>query len=104
MQIKVLRFDRISVTFEMLMDELDDCRALSHCGRDALYGAVTDVAGGEDTRDARLEQHRGSFERPAARFSAVGVQVVPGEDEPLLVTLHGAVQPLRARLGADHHE
>jgi hypothetical protein len=88
----------------MMMDELDDGRALSHRGRDALHGRVTDVAGGEDAWDAGLEQHRGTFERPAARSSAVGVQVVPGEDESSLVTLYGAVQPLRARFGADHHE
>ena len=36
--------------------------------------------------------------------STSSVQVAPGEDEAALVALDDAVQPLRVRLGADHHE
>src|SRR5271154_3243057 len=88
----------------MLMDELDDCGALPHCGRDALHRPVPDVACGEDTWDAGLEQRRGPIEGPAARRVAIPVQVVTGEDESSLVTLDCALQPLRVWLGTDHHE
>ena len=75
----------------MLIDELDDRGALTHGGRDALHRPVPDIARGEDTRDAGLEQRGRPFERPAARRIAIEVEVISGEDEPSLVTLQRSV-------------
>ena len=74
---------------EMVMDELDHRGALAHGGRDALYRPVPDVARGEDTWDAGLEQPRGPFERPGARRITIEVEVE--DDKPSAK----AVQPLR---------
>src|SRR6476659_9928157 len=87
------------VGVEVLVDELDRGRAFAHGGRDALHRAVTDVAGGENAGQARLEKERWAIERPS-----VGRQVGTGEDEPALVANHGIAEPVGSRLCPDHHE
>ena len=48
---------------------------------------------------ARLQHVRIALERPAGRLG-----VEPGEDEAVLVAGHDALEPVRARRGADEHE
>ena len=53
-----------SVLPEVLVHEGDRHAALADCRRDALHGAESDVAAGEDARDARLEEVRVPVELP----------------------------------------
>src|SRR5436190_6959540 len=60
-------------------DQRGDHRSLADRGRDALRGAVADVAGGKEPDAARLEGHRSALERPTLRRAAVDDQVLAGE-------------------------
>jgi GNAT superfamily N-acetyltransferase len=82
---------RLVTICELLIDELNDGGALPHCGRDALHRPVSDIAGGEDARDTRLEQHRGSSERPATQPIADGFEVVYWQGHGLGRELFGQV-------------
>src|SRR5207248_7997882 len=84
---------------EVVLRELDDGRPLAHGGRDALDRAAADVALGEDTGDARLEERRAPAVRVVGR-----VDVGSGQYEPLLVARHDAVEPAGVRLGPDQNE
>ena len=55
----------LSVLPEVLVHEGDRHAALADCRRDTLHGAESDVAAGEDARDARLEEVRIAVELPA---------------------------------------
>jgi hypothetical protein len=54
------------------VEELDRDRPLSDCGRHALDGAVSNVAGREEPRHARLEQKRTAIERPSVVAAKIG--------------------------------
>jgi hypothetical protein len=54
------------VLYEQAVEKLNRDRALSDRGRHALHGTVSNVAGCEDPRHARLEQKRAAIERPSA--------------------------------------
>jgi hypothetical protein len=74
-----------------LVDELHGHRSFAHgCGA-TFTGAGPDIPGGEDARDARLEQ-------------IVGPGGVAGEDEAVGIARDGVVEPLRARLRAEEEE
>ena len=75
---------------QVLVNHAHRRRSFADRGRHALAGAGARVAGGEDTRHARLEQERVARERPARAAAPVRHQVAPGEDEALRVALDEA--------------
>ena len=81
--------------------KLDRHGALADRAGDALDRSMAHVAGGEDARQARLEQERVAVEVPAQlRRPDVG----PGQDEAAVVAGDHPLQPRGARLLADEHE
>src|SRR5262245_8198277 len=82
------------------MNERDGHGALADGAGDPLDRVVTDVTGGEEARQARLEEEGLPVEIPAGRR----LDAQAGEDEPLLVAGDDALEPGRSRLLADEDE
>ena len=83
------------------MNELHCHGAFAHAGRHPLHRTVTDVARGEDARDARFRQERVTVQRPPPRALAVAHQIGSCEDEAALVALHNGREPIRVGLSAN---
>src|SRR5579885_859981 len=94
----------ISALGEEAMRELHGNSAFTDGGRDALDGLVANVAGAKHTGNIRLEQIRIARQRPSAWPTVLLLQIGAGENEPILIALHDAGDPLRSRLGADERE
>ena len=84
---------------EVLVDGANGDRALPDCAGDALDGAEPHITGREHARNARLERQGWAAQRPCA----LG-QVAAGQDEPSIIHRDQAAEPVRVRLGSDHHE
>src|SRR4051812_27534356 len=85
---------------EELVNELDRDRALTDRRGDAVHRAVPDVARREDPGDAGFQRERAACERP----TGPAVDVRAGPDEPAGPPRQLVRQPVRGRVGADHHE
>src|SRR5206468_2716450 len=68
------------------------------------YGSITDVSHGENAGDVGLEQEGFPIGGPTSRALTVARQVRSGQDKSTCVPLHKAIEPTRARRGADEHE
>ena len=84
------------------MHQLDADGAFADSGRHALHRTVSDVAGSEHSRDARLERKR----KPSQH--RIGAQVllwniVISENEPIVIQSN-ALDPVAARNGANETE
>jgi len=88
------------VGYEQAVEELNRDRALSNCRRHALHGTVSNVAGRENPRHARLEQKRTAIERPRV----VVAKIRSREDETPRIPLDLRWQPLSVRARSDHEE
>src|SRR6266849_4291464 len=82
--------------------ELHADGALADGGCDAFHAASANVPDCKDSRDARLEEERRTWQWPPAEILVI--QVGPGLDEALVIERHGALQPFRVRTRAGHRE
>src|SRR5205809_429609 len=78
---------------EVLVDLVDDDRALADGGGDSFDRSAAYIARGEDSRQARR-----------SRCGRVRSCLATGQDESPLVALHRWGEPLGVRLGPDQHE
>src|SRR5579863_1604482 len=78
--------------------------AFTDAGGHALNGAKPDVTGRKDSWDARFEQPRFAFERPAFRRLAIFHQISTGENKSLVVAFNDSFQPFGSRSRADEDE
>jgi hypothetical protein len=89
-----------AIGLEQAVEELNGNCALSNCRRHSLYGTVSNVAGGENPRHARLEQKRTAIERPIT----VVAKIRSRENETFGVPIHLRREPLGVRARSDHEE
>src|SRR5215471_6717151 len=83
------------------MDKLNGDGAFADAGGDALDRPAAHVTGDKNTGQTGFEKPRTALELPALRRLAVADKVGAAQNEPLRIALDGAIEPFRARLGAD---
>src|SRR5262249_34251059 len=83
-----------------LMKELDGDGAFADCRGDTLHGAVSDVARGEHSRHARLQEKRTAIARQCATLRDIPSR----EDESMLIAFDIRWKPVGVRLGSDQEE
>jgi hypothetical protein len=75
------------------MDQLHRRRALADRGREALDRAGPHVAGGEDSRSARLEGKRRAVAAVPRQVEMRELQLLPGDDEAVVVERDRIAEP-----------
>src|SRR5580704_15079583 len=96
--------ERSRYVTQVLMYKLDGDRAFAHAGCDPFHRAIANVTHREDTGNICLQQAWIAVQRPALGPLAGLQQIRAGQDKPAFVSLHGSVQPGRARFGPDENE
>src|SRR5436189_5543649 len=86
------------------MDEGDCNRSFPYGRCHALDIAAPDITDREDAGQTRLEEMRCSGERPFRGGQVVPRKVWSRFDEPVRVERDAALEPVRVRNGARHHE
>ena len=78
--------------------------SLAHRGRNALDAAASNVAHGEDSRNAGLEEFRPAAVAPFRRGKIGIEQIRSRAHEPFVIERNAGIQPARTRERSHHQE